>query len=70
MTTSTTTTTPLDAAKPTVVLAGHSYVGTVMSEAADGDPRVKALVYVASFLLEAGESTGEPAAKFPRTSPT
>ncbi|WP_432487500.1 alpha/beta fold hydrolase [Kineococcus sp. SYSU DK018] len=120
MTTSTTTTTPLDAAKPTVVLvhgafadssswngvvvhlrrdgypvvaaanplrglhhdaqhlrsvlesvdgpvvlAGHSYGGTVMSEAADGDPRVKALVYVASFLLEAGESTGELAAKFP-----
>ena len=29
-----------------------------MSEAADGAPSVKALVYVASFNLEAGESTG------------
>lgn len=48
-----------------VVLAGHSYGGSVMSEAADGRPNVKALVYVASFLLEQGESTGELAAKFP-----
>ncbi|GAB3235303.1 alpha/beta hydrolase [Kineococcus gypseus] len=48
-----------------VVLAGHSYGGTVMSEAAAGEPRVKALIYVASFLLEVGESTGELAAKFP-----
>ena len=49
------------------MLAGHSYGGTVMSEAADGDPGVKALVYVASFLLEEGESTGELAGKFPAT---
>ncbi|MGE0216190.1 alpha/beta fold hydrolase [Mycolicibacterium sp.] len=48
-----------------VVLAGHSYGGTVISQAADGLPNVKALVYVASFLLEPGESTGELAAKFP-----
>ncbi len=48
-----------------IVLAGHSYGGSVMSEAADGHPRVKALVYVASFLLEAGESTGDLAGKFP-----
>ena len=47
------------------MLAGHSYGGTVMSEAAEGHPRVEALVYVASFQLEAGESTGELAAKFP-----
>jgi pimeloyl-ACP methyl ester carboxylesterase len=48
-----------------IVLAGHSYGGSVMSEAADGNVAVKALVYVASFILEEGESTGELAAKFP-----
>nr|WP_300052355.1 alpha/beta hydrolase [uncultured Nocardioides sp.] len=48
-----------------IVLAGHSYGGSVMSEAADGNAAVKALVYVASFILEEGESTGELAAKFP-----
>ncbi|MET0899059.1 MAG: alpha/beta hydrolase [Mycobacterium sp.] len=48
-----------------VVLAGHSYGGSVMSQAADGLPNVKALVYIASFILEAGESTGELAGKFP-----
>src|SRR3712207_4275685 len=36
-----------------------------MSVAADGHPQVKALVYVASFLLDEGESTGELAGKFP-----
>ncbi|WNG85598.1 alpha/beta hydrolase [Mycobacterium sp. ITM-2016-00317] len=48
-----------------VVLAGHSYGGSVMSEAADGAPNVKALVYVASFILEPGESTSQLAAQFP-----
>jgi len=48
-----------------VVVAGHSYGGSVASQAADGLPNVKALVYIASFILEAGESTGQLAAKFP-----
>ncbi|OLT53569.1 alpha/beta fold hydrolase [Cellulosimicrobium sp. CUA-896] len=48
-----------------VVIAGHSYGGSVMSVAADGNPDVTALVYVASFLPEIGESTGELATKFP-----
>jgi pimeloyl-ACP methyl ester carboxylesterase len=48
-----------------VVLVGHSYGGSVMSEAADGADGVQALVYIASFLLEVGESTGELAAKYP-----
>lgn len=48
-----------------VVLAGHSYGGSVMSQAAEGLSNVKALVFIASFLLEPGESTGELAAKFP-----
>ncbi|MGS0687193.1 alpha/beta fold hydrolase [Nakamurella sp. GG22] len=57
--------TVLDSVDGPIVIAGHSYGGSVMSEAADGNPNVKALVYVASFLLEAGESTAELAAKFP-----
>ncbi|GAS96645.1 alpha/beta hydrolase fold protein [Mycolicibacterium canariasense] len=48
-----------------VVLAGHSYGGSVMSEAAAGNPNVKALVYIASFILEPGESTSQLAGKFP-----
>jgi pimeloyl-ACP methyl ester carboxylesterase len=55
----------LDDVDGPIVLAGHSYGGSVMSEAADGHPGVKALVYVASFILEPGESTGELAGKFP-----
>jgi pimeloyl-ACP methyl ester carboxylesterase len=55
----------LDSVHGPVVIAGHSYGGTVMSEAADGNAAVKALVYVASFSPEEGESTGELAAKFP-----
>ena len=55
----------LDVLPGPVVVAGHSYGGSVMSEAADGAGNVTALVYVASFHLEPGESTGELAAKFP-----
>jgi pimeloyl-ACP methyl ester carboxylesterase len=55
----------LDGVSGPVVLAGHSYGGSVMTEAADGAPGVTALVYVASFNLDAGESTAELAAKFP-----
>ena len=55
----------LDGLSGPVVIAGHSYGGSVMSEAADGAPGVTALVYVASFNLEIGESTAELAAKFP-----
>ncbi|MBO1752528.1 alpha/beta hydrolase [Actinotalea sp. BY-33] len=57
--------TVLNSVSGPIVIAGHSYGGSVMSEAADGHPQVKALVYVASFILDAGESTGELAAKFP-----
>lgn len=55
----------LDSVSGPVVLAGHSYGGSVMSQAAVGHPNVTALVYIASFILEEGESTGELAAKFP-----
>jgi pimeloyl-ACP methyl ester carboxylesterase len=36
-----------------------------MTEAADGAANVKALVYIASFNLDVGESTSEMSAKFP-----
>ena len=55
----------LDSVSGPVVLAGHSYGGSVMSEAAVGHPNVTALVYIASFILEPGESTSQLAAKFP-----
>ena len=55
----------LDSLSGPVVIAGHSYGGSVMSEAADGAAGVEALVYIASFNLEVGESTAELAAKFP-----
>jgi pimeloyl-ACP methyl ester carboxylesterase len=38
-----------------VVLAGHSYGGAVITEAGN-DPKVAALVYIAAFALDAGES--------------
>lgn len=55
----------LDGVDGPIVLAGHSYGGSVMSEAADGNANVTALVYIASFLLDEGESTGELAGRFP-----
>ncbi|MFJ6087924.1 alpha/beta fold hydrolase [Streptomyces sp. NPDC092369] len=48
-----------------VVLAGHSYGGSVISNAATGDKDVKALVYVAAFLPEKGESAVDLSGKFP-----
>lgn len=48
-----------------VVLVGHSYGGSVISEAANGQPNVKALVYVAAFAPAAGETAAQLAGKFP-----
>ncbi|SNX66443.1 pimeloyl-ACP methyl ester carboxylesterase [Streptomyces sp. TLI_55] len=48
-----------------VVLAGHSYGGSVISDAAHGAANVKALVFVAAFLPEEGESAVELSGKFP-----
>jgi len=39
-----------------VVLVGHSYCGLVITEAAVGNPDVVALVYVAAFVPETGQS--------------
>ncbi|MCF3964406.1 alpha/beta fold hydrolase [Streptomyces fuscigenes] len=48
-----------------VVLVGHSYGGSVISEAATHEPKVRALVYAAAFLPAPGESAGGLTAKFP-----
>ncbi|MFJ7075615.1 alpha/beta fold hydrolase [Streptomyces sp. NPDC098781] len=55
----------LDSVEGPVVLAGHSYGGAVISQAAAGDPDVKALVYIAAFTPEVGESALELSGKFP-----
>jgi len=46
----------LAAQKGPTVLAGHSYAGVVISGAANDAPNVKALVYIAAFGLDEGES--------------
>ncbi|WBP86262.1 alpha/beta fold hydrolase [Kitasatospora cathayae] len=55
----------VDHIKGPVVLVGHSYGGSVISEAAVGEPRVKALVYVAAFLPAPGESALQLTNQFP-----
>lgn len=42
-----------------VVLVGHSYAGFLISAAAATDPEVKALVYVAAYIPEKGESPAD-----------
>ena len=39
-----------------IVLVGHSYGGVVITNAATGNPNVKALVYVAAYAPDEGES--------------
>lgn len=48
-----------------VVLAGHSYGGAVITNAAAGAPNVKALVYVAAFVPDTGETLGELLGRYP-----
>src|SRR5216684_2295577 len=45
----------IDAMRGPVVLVGHSYGGSIISEAGN-DPNVAALVYIAAFALDEGES--------------
>jgi pimeloyl-ACP methyl ester carboxylesterase len=47
------------------VLAGHSYAGTVITEAAADRDQIAALVYVNAFAPETGESAFELSGKFP-----
>ncbi len=55
----------LGAIKGPVILVGHSYGGNVISNAATGRSNVKALVYVAGFAPEEGESAAMLSGKFP-----
>jgi pimeloyl-ACP methyl ester carboxylesterase len=51
--------------KGPVVLVGHSYGGSIITNAATGTDNVKALVYVAAYAPEAGESAFDLTGKFP-----
>ncbi len=55
----------LDRLPGPVVLVGHSYGGSVISSAAVGNAKVKALVFVAAFAPEAGETAAGLSGKFP-----
>ena len=48
-----------------VIMVGHSYGGAVITNAARGHANVKALVYVAAFAPDEGESPLDLARKFP-----
>jgi len=48
-----------------VVLVGHSYGGIVVTDAAADNDAVKALVYVAAFAPDTGESALQLSGKFP-----
>ncbi|MEU6560685.1 alpha/beta fold hydrolase [Nocardia nova] len=55
----------IDSIDGPVVLVGHSYGGSVISTAAAGSDKVRALVYVAAFEPAPGESALELTNKFP-----
>ncbi|MCX4584658.1 alpha/beta fold hydrolase [Streptomyces sp. NBC_01481] len=57
----------LKSIKGPIILAGHSYGGAVITNAAAGNPNVKALVYVAAFVPDKGEKLGELINKYPGT---
>src|SRR6266403_6026421 len=46
----------IDAQKDDVILVGHSYGGAVITDAAAGNSKVKALVYTAAFAPDVGET--------------
>ncbi len=48
----------LDTIEGPVVLVGHSYGGMVMTAAANGHPGVAALVYIAAFVPDVGDTVG------------
>ncbi len=54
----------IDAQKGPVVVVGHSYGGAVITEAAAGNPNVKALVFVAAYAPDAGENINSLNEKF------
>jgi len=58
----------VDSVHGPVVLVGHSYGGSVISEAATGADNVKALVYVAAFEPDIGENAFELSGRYPGSS--
>jgi pimeloyl-ACP methyl ester carboxylesterase len=48
-----------------IVLVGHSYGGTVITNAVKDNENVKALVYVAAFASDAGETAVELSGRYP-----
>ena len=50
-----------------IVLVGHSYGGVIITNAATGNASVKALVYVAAFAPDAGDTVEGLQTKFPGT---
>jgi pimeloyl-ACP methyl ester carboxylesterase len=55
----------LSTIKGPIVLVGHSYGGVVITNAATGNPNVKALVYVAAYAPDQGETVGGLGAMIP-----
>ena len=55
----------LDFISGPIVLVAHSMGGTVITNAAAGKANVKALVYIAAFVPDVGETQGELITKFP-----
>jgi len=58
----------IDAAGASVILVGHSYGGAVITEAGT-HPNVAALVYIAAFMPDGGESVNTLIAGFPTDGP-
>src|SRR5271156_6735786 len=57
----------IEAQKGDVILVGHSYGGAIITGAGANNPKVKALVYVAAFAPDAGETIGALIAQYPPT---
>jgi pimeloyl-ACP methyl ester carboxylesterase len=57
----------IDAMDGPVVLVGHSYGGSIITEAGN-DPKVSALVYIAAFALDDGESCASIEQTLPQAS--
>jgi pimeloyl-ACP methyl ester carboxylesterase len=57
----------IDAMDGPVVLVGHSYGGSIITEAGN-HPKVAALVYIAAFALDEGESCGSIEQALPQAS--
>lgn len=55
----------LDSIDGPIILVGHSYGGEVLTNAARGHANVKALVYIAAFAPDQGESALQLAGQFP-----